>query len=101
MTLIDANTKSILSEHPVEAIAPWREKRLVYRNQPLNEVLGDLQRHYRGNIVLEEPSLGEALVSGTLKSNRLEHSLRLLQSILPINIQLSPKNLVISKRPEP
>ncbi|MEM9161386.1 MAG: FecR domain-containing protein, partial [Verrucomicrobiota bacterium] len=77
----------IAANSPTEApFASWRERQFHYRNQPLGEVLADLQRHYAGEIVFVGEGLGEMTVSGTISVERLEKSIYALEQVLPLKV---------------
>jgi transmembrane sensor len=58
-------------EAHVDAVAAddvlgWRTGRLVYRDQPLSEVVADLNAQFREPISIEDPKLAETPISGVL-----------------------------------
>ena len=81
-----------------DSFASWKNNRLVYRDQAFSEVLGDLQRHFKGQILLNDLKLENELVSGTLRTDNLLGSLDLLQSILPINVNITESKIVIQRK---
>lgn len=90
-----------VSEFNVDKFGQWRSGRLVYRNRPFKYVLADLEREYRGEIVLKDPSLGEMPVTGTLRTQDLSQAFALLSDVLPIRVSQSDDDvLMIERRPE-
>ena len=82
----------------MDAFATWREDRLRYRNRPLVEVLGDLQRYFHGRIELADPSLAELQVTGTLRTDDLDEALTVLRKILPLRVREFPAGRLVIER---
>jgi len=62
----------------------WREGRLIYREQPLTDVVADLNAHYSRPIMLADPSAAAQSFSGVLTldgEDDVVHRLTLLSSL--------------------
>jgi transmembrane sensor len=75
--------------------APWRRGLLLFADQPLADVVADINRHRRGRIVLARPGLGERRVDGVFHLSRpdeivtnLAQSLKLRETWLPGGVVL-------------
>ena len=73
----------------VSAAAPqevfgWRAGRLVYRDQPLSQVVEDLNLQFDRPIRLEDPALGQTRISGVLVLDDQGAVIRRLALMVPI-----------------
>ena len=68
---------------PAQAFS-WRTGRLIYRDQPLSEVVADLNAQFPGSIRLEDPALGAERVSGVLVLDDKAAVIRRLALLVPI-----------------
>lgn len=75
---------------PAGAFGSWREGRLIYRDKPLAQVVSDLQRYHRGEIVIDDPSLGELKVRATLHPQDVSGALDALSQVLPLDVKALP-----------
>jgi transmembrane sensor len=51
-------------DKPVTHVAPWRQKQLIARDQPLGAVVDQLRRYYAGKIVVLGDALSDETVTG-------------------------------------
>lgn len=65
-----------------EAVADWRQGRLVFHDAPLADVVNTIARYHHGRIVLLDKDLGARRISGTFASDDPMAALRSLQRIL-------------------
>lgn len=49
---------------PIEAVAAWTERRLVFRDQPLGEVIREFNRYRTHPLVLDDPELAALKING-------------------------------------
>jgi transmembrane sensor len=77
--------------------AAWREGRLHYRDRPLVEVLGDLQRYSPDRLVLADAELGRLAVTGTLRTENLEDALVALRFVLPLRVRREAGRVLIER----
>jgi len=82
----DADAPTIKPFDPAE-FAAWRDGRLVYRDEPLAHIVVDLNRYFRGEIRLADPSLGELTVPGTFRVDNLSAVFRALEQTLPVEVR--------------
>jgi len=87
-----------LSQFNPDTFGQWRSGRLVYRDRPFKYVLADLEREYRGEIVLKDSSLGEMPVTGTLRTQDLSQAFALLSDVLPIRVSQPRGGVLIIER---
>lgn len=80
-----------------EAAFAWRQGNLVYRDQPLSEVVEDLNRYLNTPI----QAVGDAAdlrFSGVLRLDSEEAVLRRLQAFLPVKIERGPQGVTLKAR---
>ncbi|SMF48170.1 FecR family protein [Tistlia consotensis] len=65
-----------------DAVAPWREGRLVFDDVPLAEAVATLDRHRRDRILLLDPALAGRRVSGVFEIARLDGALEIIAAEL-------------------
>jgi len=56
---------------PIERVAQWTNRRLVFRQEPLAVVVAEFNRYHRTPIRIETPQLAGLLISGTFDSSDL------------------------------
>jgi transmembrane sensor len=72
----------------VEKVAPevvretlsWQERRLVFAETPLRDVVAEFNRRNRLQLVLDDPALAARPVGGTFAADNVEAFLRLLET---------------------
>ncbi len=62
----------------------WRQGRLTVDNVPLSYVIEEIQRHFRGRIVIGNEATARRIVSGTLSVSDTESALNFLRTALNI-----------------
>ncbi len=71
---------------PSVAIA-WREGVLKFKDEPLEEVVADLNRYSTRKIELSGPELNQLRYTGTVFGNRLEDWLNALGNVFPVRVE--------------
>lgn len=71
---------------PVEAatVAAWREGQLVYVDAPLSEIIADINRYSRTEIVLADPALGEVRYTAAFNASEADSMLGMIQASLAL-----------------
>lgn len=64
----------------------WREQRLVFRDEPLTQVLQRLQPYSRAHLLLTDTSLAQLRVTAAVQAREADAALQSLQVILPIRV---------------
>jgi len=73
----------------------WRVGQLVYKDRPLAEVIGELNRYRNGRIVLRDKSLAARRVSGVVHLDRIDGALTNFARSLDIRIVRLPGDIVV------
>jgi len=77
-------------------IVSWKDGKLIFRNEPFNEVIKKLNRKYSVNIVIKDNKLNDYSYMATFEDETLEEALKLLKLSAPIEI----RELKRGKRPD-
>ena len=79
---------------PAQVFA-WRTGRLIYRDQPLGDVIADLNQQFPRPIVLEDPALASTRVSGVLVLDDQAAVIRRLALLAPIKALPSARGVLL------
>lgn len=78
-----------------DRVGSWKEGKLVFRSQPLKQVLAEISRYRPEDIRLLDQTLNEFPVSGVFNIQELDHAIDTLQLALPIHAERVRNNLII------
>jgi len=81
-----------------ENIASWSTGTLAMDNQPLNQVLTELQRYSKAQIQFNADEISNMRVSGVLPLNNMSQSLNLLAGKLPIQISQQANVIIVQAK---
>lgn len=76
----------------------WRTGRLVYRNQPLSEVVADLNRQFAQQIEIADPALAQTPITGVIVLDDPEAIVTRLSLMLPIRSVPSERGLLLLRK---
>ncbi|MGY3608485.1 MULTISPECIES: FecR family protein [unclassified Bradyrhizobium] len=79
----------------VGAVLAWREGQLVFRQTPLSEVIGEVNRYRPGHIVLMNEALGRRRVEVRLTLDRIDDLIALIQDVYGARITQLPGGVVV------
>ncbi|MDB5456350.1 MAG: anti-FecI sigma factor, FecR [Caulobacter sp.] len=82
----------------VDEITSWREGRLIYRDQPLSEIVADLNRQFARPLQLGDAHAADLRLSGVLIVDRQDAMVARLSSLLPVQATTTPDAVVIRSR---
>jgi transmembrane sensor len=90
------------SDVRISAAAPaevfsWRTGRLIYRDQPLREVIADLNEQFARPILIEDPTLADARISGVLVLDDQAAVIRRLALLVPITSLPSARGIELRR----
>jgi len=88
---------SVAAAEPQEVLG-WRSGRLVYRGQPLADVVADLNQQFATPIRIDDAALAAAPVSGVLILDDQDAVIRRLSLLLPISAVRSDQGVVLKAR---
>ncbi|HZZ67696.1 MAG TPA: FecR domain-containing protein [Phenylobacterium sp.] len=84
-----------LSAADPQQVEGWRTGRLIYRDQPLGDVIADLNEQFPRPIVLEDPALAKVPVSGVLVLDDQAAVIRRLALLAPIKALPSAQGVLL------
>jgi transmembrane sensor len=76
----------------------WQEGRLAFQSEPLSRVLEDVNRYAPKPISVDDPSLGDLMITGTVARDDLAGWLESLKRVFPVRIVEEPQRLTIRSR---
>ncbi len=79
---------------PMEAVVAWTERRLVFRNEPLREVIAEFNRYRQSPLVAESPELAELKINGIFNSNDADSLIEYLKSFETVRVVRPPDGSV-------
>ena len=108
--VLDTNQKKgEISKVDAGIYSAWKDGKLVFRDEPLSEVLKKMERWYNVQFVMEDEQLKTYIYQATFKDETLEEVMRLLAFTAPISYEIldrklnsdgiySPKTIIIRKQ---
>lgn len=85
---------------PAAAFA-WRQRQLVFRQQPLGEVVAELNRYWPGHVLITNSVLERKAVSGVFEIDKPEAVIRALQLTLGLHVDRYSPYLTLLREGEP
>ena len=70
-----------------QAALSWRNRQLIYRDQPLADVIADLNRYFPEPIGLQDPALGERRITAVIQLSDLTSTLRAVSQSLNLRVE--------------
>ena len=80
-----------------DEVLGWRSGRLVYREQPLGDVVADLNQQFSTPIRIEDPALAATPISGVLVLDEQDAVIRRLALLVPIRAIRSDAGVVLRR----
>src|SRR6185312_6909003 len=77
----------------------WKSGRLIYRDQPLGDVVADLNQQFPRQILIADPALAQTKVSGVLVLDNQDAVIRRLALLAPIKALPSADGIVLRSDP--
>ena len=79
-------------------VAAWRRGKLVFNNQPLGEVIDEINRYRKGAILILDQQLRTSRVSGIFDIRNPDAVLQTLEDTLPIRLHRLTRYLILLDR---
>jgi transmembrane sensor len=77
---------TVTSTQSLDTVGAWRTGRLVYRDQPIAEIIADLGRYLSSDLVLATPARGDARFTVVLQVDGEPAMLKRMAQLLPITL---------------
>ena len=87
---------TVRAVEPSEVYA-WRTGRLIYRDQPLGDVVADLNQQYSRQIRLDDPALASTRFSGVLILDNQDAVIRRLALLAPLRALPSARGVTLRR----
>lgn len=91
-----ASVTRVAAAEPAEVLG-WRSGRLVYRQQPLGEVVADLNQQFPTPIRIEDPGLAATPISGVLVLDDQDAVIHRLALLVPITAVRSAQGVILRR----
>lgn len=82
----------------LKQVGAWQERRLVFKEKPLQHVVADLNRYRPGKIVIADAELAGHLVTGVFDANDPEAALNVIENTLAVDEIRLTDALVVLRR---
>ena len=82
----------------IEEVSGWRQGRLIYRDQPLSQVVGDLNRLFPRPVKLADAKAADMRLSGVLIVDEQDAMVGRLSHLLPVRTTTTKDAIVIRAR---
>lgn len=92
-----AGVEALKTVDPQETFG-WRAGRLVYRDQPLSDVVADLNRQFPEQITIADAELGQTPITGVVVLDDPHSVISRLSLMLPIRAVPSEKGLLLLRK---
>lgn len=83
---------------PVDEVTGWRQGRLIYRDRPLSEIVGDLNRLFPRPVKLADARAANMRLSGVLIVDEQDAMVSRLSHLLPVRTTTTNDAIVIRAR---
>lgn len=97
LEISQGGVEHLQSVDPQETFS-WRAGRLVYRNQPLAEVVADLNRQFVDQIEITDPELARIPITGVIVLDDPQTVMARLTLMLPIRTVPSERGLLLLRK---
>lgn len=95
LSLERLDNAAVLSSVNPTWIAAWREGRLQYVDEPLDEVVADIARYSRRRIIIGNPEIAGLRITGVLFVQNINSWLASLQATFPIQVRTRADGTVV------
>ena len=103
---LGAGEQLVYGRHAISAVQTvsadnfpsWRQGNLVFHEQPLAQVLAELNRYWAGHLILRDATMGHLLVNFAVNLDRLPEALDTLQELYGLSIMRFPGGIVLLSR---
>jgi transmembrane sensor len=91
-------TNSQLERKPVkeDAVLAWKEKKIMFDNTPLREVVLKIKEHYGEDVVLSDDSLANTPITGWMPNDNLDVLLESLDATLELTVVRKNGRIVVT-----
>jgi transmembrane sensor len=91
----------IIATDGADTPGSWRDGRFSYENEPLSQVIDDLNRYSSTPIVIKTPALAQVPVTGSFRLTDVRAILRQLDRSLPLDVEERRQETVVIPERDP
>lgn len=96
--LLEKASKELLKTHyDLNTLSAWKEGKLVFKNEPLKDMIPKLERWYQVRIRLEHDALGARRFSGTFHQEKLSNILQIVHHAVCIEYEIDQQEVTITE----
>jgi transmembrane sensor len=77
------------------AVTAWRQGLLIFHDEPLTAVLDEVNRYWRGHIILLNGELGRRRVNVRIELARIDEVISYVRSVLGARVRTLPSGIVV------
>ncbi len=96
VSMVQASTGALPESIDAKAELSWRKRELIYRSEPLGQVIKDLNRYYKAKISLATPSLENMEVIAVLQLNGATTTATTLAAALNLDVTTNSDATIIT-----
>ncbi len=90
-SLDNTNSKLTIGKVDIDKYTAWKEGKLIFKDDRMDEVVRKLNRWFNVDIILESPELNEYVYTATYRDETLNQILELLTISAPIRYSISER----------
>jgi transmembrane sensor len=95
---VSPNRESHLIQTDVTAATSWTQRRLIFDQAPLSEVVAELNRYNSREIRIDDPSLAAYHISGSFPANNPEQLLQFLRDRFEADVHEQGNDIRVSRK---
>jgi transmembrane sensor len=74
----------------------WKTRKIVFSDQPLGQIVRQLNKVYRSNITISQPDIGDCRMTATFDNQELDAVMNVIEATLDVEIRKKGNTFVIS-----
>ncbi|HYC28299.1 MAG TPA: FecR domain-containing protein, partial [Chitinophagaceae bacterium] len=90
------NSQLEKKEMKEEAVLAWKDKKILFNNTPLNEVVHQIKEHYGEEVTIADDALARQTVTGMMPNDNLEVLLKSLEASLECTVVRKDGRIIIT-----
>ena len=99
---INSNEMMPLSARAIERSQDWRKGVAIFDNEPLSEVIAELNRYNVRKIIIDDVTIADIPVSGVFRLGDIERLLQGIESALPVEVaRHGDRYVIVGRNPVP
>ncbi len=96
--ILDQSDELAVTNIDANALLSWRNRVLIYKGNPLSEVVGDLNRYFEKKLVLDDSDLGRREVFATIHLSDFDSVSSIIATSLNLERRSNPEGVVLYEK---